>query len=379
MPWGDVTVSELRALAVFEVVERGRSVTAVAAEFGITRSCLHKWLRRFAREGAAGLVERSRRPLTSPARSDEALAQLVCEVRDDRPTWGGRKVHRHLQDQGHEVPCSRTVDRVLARCGRVRPRAPVPEPRRFERSEPNHLWQMDFKATVYVRMQPTLIKAVPLSIIDDHSRFALALYAQPTHPLEVIWPVLWDTLGTFGMPQAILTDNDGMFRGRRGGCSAWTARLYRLGIAHLSGRPYHPQTQGKVERFHRTLHEDVVAGSVFDSVAHVQRELDAFRQVYNYERPHEALDLDVPAAHYRPSLRPRPSALPAVEYETGATLRRVHQNGAINVRNCRINVGDGLRGEQVQLLERDEQLVIEYAGFVIRRLAWDQLQKGQWV
>jgi hypothetical protein len=103
----------------------------------------------------------------------------------------------------------------------------------------------------------------------------------------------------------------------------------------------------------------VVAGSVFDSVAHVQRELDAFRQVYNHERPHEALDLDVPAAHYRPSLRPRPASLPTVEYEAGAKLWRVHQNGAINVRKYRTKVGDGLRGEQVQLLEMDEQPVIE--------------------
>jgi transposase InsO family protein len=378
MPWSDVTVSELRRLAVHEVLQQGRAVSAVAAAHGVSRSCLHKWLRRYEQQGLPGLTERSRRPEHSPDRTADALEQQVLAVRDRYPTWGGRKVHRYLLDHGAAPPCARTVDRILARHGRVAPREPALEPQRFERDEPNDQWQIDFKKTVYVRMHPALVKAVPLSIIDDCSRFNLALYAQPTHPLEVIWPVLWETLGAYGMPRAILTDNDGVFRGRRGGISAWTARLWRLGIAHLSGRPYHPQTQGKVERFHRTLHEDVLAGAVFDSVAQVQSALDAFRAAYNYQRPHEALGLDVPAAHYRPSSRPRPEQLPPVQYPAGSELRRVHQNGAINVRGSRVNVGDGLRGEWVSLQDHGQYLVIEYAGFVARRLAWDQLQPGHW-
>jgi transposase InsO family protein len=301
-------------------------------------------------------------------------------VRKQHPCWGGDKVHRILANQRcPELPSPRTVQRILARTGQVGPASPPGEPQRFERAQPNELWQIDCKKTYYLHQPPQLVKAIPLSIVDDCSRFSLALCVHSGRALEVIWPVLWEVMGTWGLPQAILTDNDGVFRGRRGGVSAWTGRLWRLGIAHLSGRPYHPQTQGKVERFHRTAQEEALAGEVFDSLEHLQAHLDAFRHQYNYQRPHQALNLQVPADLYRPSARKRPEQLPQVQYPSGAQLRRVHQNGAINVRGCRINVGDGLRGEWVQLRETQEMLQIEYAGFVARRVVWTQLKAGEWL
>jgi transposase InsO family protein len=380
MPWSDVSVMELREQVVQRVLSGGAGVSRVAREFAVSRACVYKWLRRFADEGAGGLQDRSRRPHHSPHRTAGEIEAEVCKMRAHHSTWSGDKVHRKLAERGCPgLPSARTVQRILTRKGQVQERPPPAEPQRFEREAPNELWQIDCKKTYYLQKQPQLVKAVPLSILDDCSRFNLALSVHEGRALEVIWPVLWDVMGTWGLPQAILTDNDGVFRGRRGGVSAWTARLWRLGINHLSGRCYHPQTQGKVERFHRTLQEDALTNEVFESLEHLQAHLDAFRHEYNYEHPHAALDLDVPAQHYTASPRKRPAQLPQVEYPSDADLRRVHQNGAISVRGCRINVGDGLRGEWVQLRETDETLVIEYAGFVARRVAWTQLQSGKWL
>ena len=373
---------ELRTKMVHEILTGKDTVTDIAAKYGVSRTVAYKWRNRFLEQGPQGLVDRSRRPHSSPSRTPPAVEEAVCEARKEQPSWGGLKLHRVLSDDGLEgLPTDRTVDRILQRRGKTKPPPPPPpdEPLSFEHPSPNGLWQIDFKSTVYIRFSPSLIKAIPMSIIDDHSRFALALCALPNRPLDTIWPVFWEAMGQWGMPWAILTDNDGVFRGRRGGVSAWTARLWRLGIAHRSGRYYHPQTQGKVERFHGTIKTDVLDQTVLQSVDHLQVCLDQFRYTYNYERPHQALELDTPAAHYEPSSRERPDELPPVVYPEGATLRKVHQNGAINVRNCRINVGDGLRGQYVRLHEGDEILRIEYAGYTARRVAWDQLRKGRWI
>jgi len=380
MPWSDVGVNELRRQAVQQVLSQQARVGAVAEQFGVSRACVYKWLKRYRAEGEAGLVARSRRPHHSPGRTAAAVESQVCEVRDQHSAWGGEKVHRILQNQHCPgLPSARTVQRILSRCGKVPPHAPPLEPQRFERDGPNELWQVDFKAAVYLQRQPALVRAVPMSIVDDHSRFSLALRVHEGRALEIIWPVLWDVMGTWGLPAAILTDNDSVFRGRRGGVSAWTGRLWRLGIAHLSGHPYHPQTQGKVERLHRTAHEEALKGRAFESLQQLQACLEAFRQEYNYVRPHAALNLDVPADHFGPSPHKRPPKLPAVEYPSGAQLRRVYQNGDISVRGCRIHVGDGLGGEWVQLCETAELLIIEYAGFVARQVPWSQVRSGEWL
>jgi transposase InsO family protein len=364
---------------VQEVLGRKRPVGEIAAKYGVSRTVVHRWLKRSWAEGVAGMGDRSRRPLCSPRRTPASVEEVVCALRGKRETWGPEKLHRCLQRKGVEGLCSgRTVGRILQRCGKVAPREgpPAAECHCFERPGPNELWQLDFKGHLHLPVYPPL-RVLPMSIEDDHSRFALTLRANGDCQLPTVWGVLWEVFGEYGLPQAILTDNDTVFRGHTGAVTTWTARLWRLGIAHLSGRPYPPQTQGKVERLHGTLQQDVLKRQRFHSLEELQAALDAFRETYNHERPHAALELDVPAEHYRPS--PRPAQLPPVEYPEGAVLRKVWRNGAIKVRGCRLHVGEGLAGEQVQLEDRGEGLRLQHAGHSVREVLWDQLRRDQWV
>jgi len=370
----------LRADLALEVLRRKRPVRELAAKYGVSRPTAHKWAKRLAHEGRAGMQTRSRRPHHSPDRTPEPIADFICALRDARPTWGPEKLYAFATDCGTlGVPPPRTAARILKRRDRIRPRKPAPsEITHFQYPHPNDLWQIDFKRAVGLSCCPPR-KAIPMSIVDDHSRFSIGLWANPDRQLDTIWPLLWEALGEYGMPLGILTDNDCVFRGRRGGLSAWTARLLRLGITHTSGRGYHPQPQGKVERLHGTIQTDALAEAVFRSPEQLQVALDEFRDIYNHQRPHAALNLQVPADHYQPSPRTRPERIPALEYPEGAVLRKVMNNGAISVRSCRIDIGEGITGHYVRLHDQHPWLEIEYAGHTVRRLRWDELRPDRWI
>jgi len=229
-------------------------------------------------------------------------------------------------------------------------------PRRFERDRPNSLWQVDHKRAIHGSWA---VRTVPLAVEDDASRYLIALRAQPDGSGATTWDSLWDAFGEFGLPEAILTDNAPLFHGRSGP-SRMEVLLLRLGITPLHGRPYHPQTQGKVERLHGTLERELLRDGHFRSAEELQAGFDAFRARYNYERPHEALDLAVPASRYQPSNRRRPKELPEVEYPPGATLRRGNKDGWISWHGLRVEIGVGLRGEQVEVRETEDGIDIYY-------------------
>ena len=380
MPWKETSVLTQRADLAQEMIRRNRPVREIAAKFEVSRTTAYKWLRRFEQHGRDGIKQRSRRPQRSPNKTPDAIEDEVCELRDQHDTWGPDKLHHELAKRALAgLPSRRTVARVLKRRGCIEPKQPAEtELTRFEREAPNELWQIDFKKTCHLSFKPP-IKAVPMAILDDHSRFNITLLANPNRQFATIWPVLWEAFGEYGMPDCIFTDNDTVFRGHSGGITAWTARLWRLGVKHISGRAYHPQTQGKVERFHGTVQTDVLERHVCHSLQELQAAFDEFREVYNHQRPHAALNLDVPADHYAPSRRKRPDEIPPVEYPERATLRKVMHNGAISVRNCRIHIGEGIAGERVRLHDCGDQLDVEYAGQMIREVRWDDLRLERWI
>lgn len=379
MPWKVDCVMSQRDDLCMQVRYGGRSVKDVAADFDVSRTTAHKWLRRWDEERHDGMVDRSRCPHHSPERTPAHIEQAICELRQQHRTWGPEKLRHVLLGRPLEgVPSERTVARILKRNGMIDPPAEAVEATtRFERSEPNELWQLDFKSRLYLPVKPR-VRVFPMTIIDDHSRFNLCLQANENSQFVTVWPVLWDVMGHYGLPDAILTDNDSIFRGHQGGVTRLTGYLIRLGIRHLSGRAYHPQTQGKVERLHRTIQADVLNAAEYRSVEQLQAAFDEFRDVYNHQRPHQSLRLDVPGQHYRPSRRRRPDELPPVEYEKGAVLRRVWQNGAIRLRACRVHIGEGLAGEKVEIVDLGAVFEVRYAGHLIRTTEWDQLQPDRW-
>ena len=362
MPWKEMDRVELRMLFVAAWELGQSSVTDLCREFGVSRKTGYKWIKRFQDEGRAGLEDRSRRPRAIRYATDEAVAARLVGKRQSYPEWGARKLCELLRTDGVEPPPERTANRILKREGLVKPREKaVKEPKRFERPGPNELWQMDHKQAVYGAWS---VRMVPFAVLDDHSRYMVGLRSLPDKGLESTWGALWEILGEFGLPEAILSDNDSVFHGRSGP-SRLEARLMRLGIAVLHGRVYHPQTQGKIEKANGTMMLEFLKDGHFRRPEELQPVMDTWRDRYNYIRPHEALSMAVPGSVYRPSPRKRPEGLPEMEYAGGAVLRKANKDGWISFRGRRISVGVGVSGEAVEVRESDGGVEVYFGPYRI--------------
>jgi transposase InsO family protein len=349
MAWKECDVVSLREEAVLLARGPEANVSEVARRFGVSRKTLYKWLGRYDAADRSSLSDRSRRPKRCPRQSDAAVEAQVLAVRDRHPAWAGRKIARVLHNEGHRPPAPSTIGRILQRNGRVSPEASEAATPwlRFEHAQPNDLWQMDFKGPVSTAGG----HCHPLTILDDHSRYALGLFACADQKRQTVQQHLISVFDRYGLPRVILCDN-----GPPWGCSHHTLAytklelwLLRYDVLMWHGRAYHPQTQGKDERFHRTLGVEVLAGRSFAAVADVQPPLDAWRPVYNHIRPHEALALAVPASRYRMSVRAMPRQLPALEYDGGDELRKVNAVGRLRYRGRSWSLGEAFAGEVVGL------------------------------
>lgn len=362
MPWKEVDKVELRMLFVAGWELGQSSVSELCREFGVSRKTGYKWIKRFQDEGRSGLSDHSRRPHAIHYATDEAVTARLVAKRRFYPEWGARKLCELLTTDGVEPPPERTANRILKREGLVPPRkAAAGEPKRFERGAPNELWQMDHKQAVHGSWS---VRMVPFAVLDDHSRYMLGLKSLPDKGLESTWGALWEVMGEFGLPEAILSDNDSVFHGRSGP-SRLEARLMRLGIDVLHGRVYHPQTQGKVERSNGTMNLEFLRNGHFRGHQELQPEMDVWRDRYNFIRPHEALSMAVPGSVYRPSQRKRPEGLPGMEYASGAVLRKANKDGWISFRGRRISVGVGVMGEAVEVRESDAGVDVYFGPYRI--------------
>jgi transposase InsO family protein len=321
MPWRETSAMGQRREFVMLAIQEGANRSELCQRFGVSRQTGYKWLDRFA--AGDELVDRSRRPHDSGGRSAAATEALVLSVRDAHPAWGARKIARRLSDEGHEVPAVSTVHAILRRHGRVAPPSGRPgQPyQRFERERPNELWQMDFKGH---RPLGDGASCHPLTMIDDHSRFALCLAACADEQGPTVKKHLEKVFRRYGLPEAMYVDNGGPWGFTL--AEPWTRLsvwLLKLGVGVIHSRPYHPQSRGKNERFHRTLKAELMALRRWRDLQSAQRDFDRWRAVYNYDRPHEALDQKPPASRYRPSERPMPERVLSPRYEEGEITRRV--------------------------------------------------------
>jgi transposase InsO family protein len=338
-------------LEFVRLVGAGGSVTELCRRFGVSRSNGYKWLRRYEVEGAAGLLERSRRPLDSPGRSSAELEAQVLAVRVEHPAWGGRKIAKVLERSGVAPPSASTITEILRRHGALTgaaaggARAFV----RFEHPEPNDLWQMDFKG--HFRLGGPGNRCHPLTVLDDHSRYALEIGACGNEQTDTVKARLTAVFRRYGLPSRILADNGSPW-GTSGSSQPHTPLsvwLLDLGVAVSHGRPFHPQTQGKDERFHRSLAAEVLDGRSFRSLDQAQAAFDAWREVYNTQRPHEAIGLAVPADRYRVSPRSMPEAVEPPEYEPSAFVRKVQNTGYISFKGRKLNCPKAFAGRRLAL------------------------------
>jgi transposase InsO family protein len=317
---------------------------------------------------AAELVDRSRRPHRSPNRSSDQLERAVLEVHDQY-RWGARKIQRVLQQRDQPVASIRTTAAILKRHNRVGQKPPS-EPEavtRFERPAPNDLWQLDHKGPVEIGRR----RYMPLAVLDDHSRYCLCFKPAPDVTMASTWAILWDVFGEMGLPLALLCDN--AFSASVG-LSWFDEKLVRLGIRPIHGRPYHPQTQGKVERLNGSATRELITFAARrDCVEHFDEDCLHWRWVYNTVRPHESLGDMPPVSRWTVSPRRRPDTLPTVRYAPGAVLRKVTQVGDIYYHQTRILVGRSLSRQFVQIVEAEHDVAIYYSTHLVRVIAHDLL------
>jgi len=327
----------------------GTPFTTLCAGFGISPKTGYKWLTRYAEEGVAGLADRSRRPQTSPHRTPDAVVAALAEVVAAHPAWGGRKLHAVLVARGIAgVPAPSTITAIIQREGLRPPVQPGTHPvTRFEAETPNDRWQLDFMGPRPLRTG----RVIPLTLLDDHSRYALGLEAVPAQTRATVQAVLAACFERYGLPSEILTDNGppwGSSHPRtRTQLEVW---LMQLGITVTYGRPLHPQTQGKIERFHRTIQLEVFAGPLWPDRPAAQSAFDAFRHSSNHDRPHEALDLQPPDRRYQRSSRVWTGELPPLEYADDALVRIVTPKGIIRVYGHTLYVGEAFQRLPVGLI-----------------------------
>src|SRR5215470_13633408 len=350
MPWREVSIMDQRREFVRLAMQEGANRRELCRRFGIHPDTGYKWLSRWEADGE--LADRSRRPHSNPTRTDGALEALVLAVRDTHPAWGARKIARCLEREGVEPPALSTVHEILRRNGRiVAPSGGPAAQQRFEKPAPNLLWQMDFKGWVELSDGS---RCHPLTVLDDHSRYDLCLQACANERGSTVQGRLELTFRRYGLPEAFFVDNGGPWGDssghRRTRFGVW---LLKLGISVLHSRPYHPQSRGKNERFHRTLKAEVFALKRFRDLAEVQQAFDRWRTVYNFDRPHQALDLEVPASRYRPSVRAMPDRLPQVQYDEHDIVRRVPtSNDYVRFKGRFWKVPQAFRGECIVIRPR---------------------------
>jgi transposase InsO family protein len=367
MPWREVSVMEQRREFVRLAMQEGVNRRELCRRFGISAQTGYKWLGRSA-DGDRRLANRPRRPHRSPGRTEAATEAMVLQVRDAHPIWGARKIAQCLKRDGYDVPANSTVHAILRRHDRITPPPGSPgQPyRRFEKEAPNLLWQMDFKG--HTRLGNST-SCHPLTMVDDHSRYALCLAACADEQGRTVQTHLETTFRRYGLPEAMFVDNGGPWGSTT--AEPWTRLsvwLLKLGVGVIHSRPYHPQSRGKNERFHRTLKAEVFALHRFQDLAAVQRALDRWRAIYNLDRPHEALYQEVPASRYRPSERAMPDRLPTVEYDDHEIVRTVSTTKAYVSFNGRLwKVPQAFRGERLAIrpLTTDGQYGVFFAAHQI--------------
>ena len=344
MPWEHRTVKEQRK-EFGEAAQGCNNFSALCREFGISRATGYKWLSRF--EAGEPLEDRSRRPRNSPCRISPQTEAQILELRQENPGWGARRIHCVMERRGCEdLPCVKTVNNVLQRHGCISAEESLKRKpyTRFEKDACNDMWQADFKGEF--RTEDGRY-CYPLDILDDHSRFAIRIAASDS-TANVVIPCFQAAFREFGLPKAVLSDNGAQFAGFRNGYTQFEKWLMCLDVVPIHGRIKHPQTQGKIERFHRSMKNEFLKHHSFTDVLDANRGLQQWREKYNYERPHEALGMKTPGSVYVPSNRQFPVKIPPWEYSGIYHVIKVNNWGYVRFDKYQVYLSETMIDEHVE-------------------------------
>lgn len=378
-----VSMEELKLAVLLEPERTGETVVEVCARYGISRETFYAYRRRYLAEGAEGLVPRSRRPQSSPAQMPAALEARIVELRRRHPRWGARRIHAELTRVGVAPPAVSTIHQALKRNHLVAPQPPrrVKATKRFERELANDLWQID---ATQVPLAADERPAWVVDVVDDHARFLLAAVAVTSPTGEAAWACFVAASSAYGLPRQLLSDNHLSFTGRLYGLEvAFERRLAEIGVELINSAPAHPQTLGKLERFHRTLKEWLSDEGPALDLEHLQLLLDRFRDHYNRERPHQGIGNQTPAERYLPTAVPPPPAIEPVKrgkdgrYPPHSNLRKAWGHGVVDYHGYSITIGMRYRGATVRILEVGELVHVYLGDELIRVVALDPSRRYQ--
>lgn len=344
MPWECKTVEDQRREFAQAALQCG-NFSALCREFGIDRHTGYKWKERYAAQ--LPLTDRIRRPHTSPGRTPEEMEARILAVRADNPGWGARKIQEFLQQQGcPNVPCAKTVNNIFNRYGCIsREESLKRKPFiRFEKELCNQMWQADFKGEF--RMADGQY-CYPLDILDDHSRFAIRI-APRIGTANVAIPVFTEAFREFGLPNSVLSDNGAQFAGFRKGYTQFERWLMDLDVLPIHGRIKHPQTQGKIERFHKTMKQELLNHTIIADITDAQIKFSNWRDKYNNLRPHEALGMRRPGDVYTPSQREYKEIIEKFEYGGEHHVIKVNSWGYVRFDKWQIYLSETMIGRYIE-------------------------------
>lgn len=364
----EMSMAEVRLEVLAEPQLTGDPVTVVCRRRKVSRDRFYEYRRRYQAQGPKGLEPRSRRPKTNPNRTASQLEQLICDLRRRHRRWGARTIRNELRRKGIKPPATSTIGQILKRNNLIesRPRK-RPAPTRFERPEPNELWQID--ATQVRLVDGT--KAWVIDALDDHSRFLVGALACRRLNGKNAWDCL-ETGFVTARPKELLTDNGLCFTGRlRGQEVIFERALADAGIDHIMSTPYHPQTLGKIERFHQTLKDWLEDEAVPETIEDLQVLLDRFRDYYNHDRCHQGIG-DVPPIE---RFARNSSTQPGVTVERSSEdIRKVRRSGTVVCRGNEFYVGRRHFGVLVTIQRANNQVRILLGDEVLQRYQLDSTE-----
>lgn len=361
MPWQRVELMEQRRALVEQLLLPNANVNDVCQKFNVSRKTAYKWLNRYRKDSnLSSLKSRSTARKNQPQQASPEVEEKIISAHMTYPCWGPRKLKAFLANTSPEItwPSSTTFHRVLKRnnCHVITSQKSKPATKRFEREHPNSLWQMDFKGSFMTEVE----RCYPLTILDDFSRHSIELSACKNEQYMTVKHYLSSCFERYGLPDQINVDNGNPWGLSSGyGKSKLFIWLIKCGVRMSYSAPFHPQTNGKDERFHRTLKLEVLHNTLYKSCRDIQKAFDDWQHTYNHIRPHDALSGQPPSSRYQPSKRKFTGQLLEPNYDADTIVRRpCRNNGLFGFKGKRYRAGKGLGGELIGLKETAEPGVL---------------------
>lgn len=359
MPWKETCPMEQRVQMVGDWLKNESSITELSKMYGVSRVTIYKWLNRFKAEGPTGFQERSRAPHHHPNAVPAEMVKILVSARLSHPRWGPKKIQAWLREQypDDEWPSLSTMSVIIKREGLVKPRRVRHAVEAYtqpflECDRPNKVWSADFKGQFRTKDGKL---CYPLTITDNFSRFILLCRGleRPTH--DQVRPWFETAFRRYGLPEAIRTDNGAPFASvGLGGLSRLSAWFIKLGIRPERIEKAHPEQNGRHERMHRTLKE-ATANPPQVNLNEQQKAFNEFVEEYNYDRPHEALEMMKPGAIYQSSARAYTPKIAPMKYLPEFIVRQVRSSGEILWHGKRIYASQALAGEHIGLFQLDDE------------------------